>query len=99
MSPRAQVYLLGLFLILLGIGLVTYKSQALNLPIAPDDYQTVWTIEAKVQFDANGSEVKASLALPKSQANMDVLDEMFNSSGYGFNIEDIDGHQRAIWSK
>ncbi|MEH6556414.1 MAG: inactive transglutaminase family protein [Oceanicoccus sp.] len=99
MSPRLQVYFLGLTFILLGMGLVIYKSQVLGLPITPGAYQTVWTIEAKVEFEANGAEVKASLALPKTQSNLDVLDEVFSSSGYGFSVEKEDGHQRAVWSK
>lgn len=99
MSPRAQVYCLGLFFILLGAGLVAYKSQVLSLPITPGEYQTVWTIEAKVEFTARGDAVKASMALPKSQANMEILDEIFSSSGYGFTVENTDGHGRATWTK
>lgn len=99
MSSRAQVYVLAFLLIALGVGLVTYKSQMLNLPVMPGVYQTVWTIEAKVEFQAQGEAVKVSLALPKSQANMEVLDEVFSSSGYGFNIEESEGHERAVWAK
>ena len=99
MSPRSQVYLLGALLILLGVGLVTYKSQMLNLPVMPGAYQTVWTVEAKVEFQATGEAVKVSLALPKTQSNMEVLDEVFSSSGYGFTVEESDGHERAIWSR
>lgn len=99
MSPRTQVYVLGSLMILLGIGLVAYKSQVLGLPITPGAYQTVWTIEAKVEFEARGQEVKVSLALPKSQSNMEVLDEIFSSSGYGFTVESVSGHERAVWSR
>ena len=98
MSPRAQGYLLGVLLILAGIGLVTYKSQLLQLPVTPGAYQTIWTIEAKVEFIARGEPVKVSLALPKAQSNMQVLDEIFSSSGYGFTVEETDGHERAIWT-
>jgi hypothetical protein len=99
MSPRAQVYILGFLLILMSVGLVIYKSQILALPLLPGAYQTVWTVEAKVSFEANGSEVKASLALPKTQPNMEILEEIFSSSGYGFNLQENEGHQRAVWSK
>lgn len=99
MSPRAKVYLLGMILILVGVGLVAYKSQVLGLPVFPGNYQTVWTIEAKVEFEAMGKPVKVSLALPKNQTNMDVLDEIFSSSGYGFEIETDNGLARAVWSK
>ncbi len=74
MSPRAQVYLLGFLCILLGIFLIIYKGKVLGLPITPGVYQTIWTIEAKIQFQSEGEAVKASLALPKSQSNMEVLD-------------------------
>lgn len=99
MSSRAQVYLLGCVLIILGIGLVTYKSTLLGMPIIPGEYQTVWTIEAKVEFQASNDPLKVSLALPKNQANMQVLNEVFSSSGYGFTTEKIEGNERAVWSK
>ncbi len=99
MSPRAQVYILGLLLIIVGAGLATYKSQVLNLPITPGKYQTVWTIEAKVEFQARGDAVKASMALPKTQTNMEVLNEIFSSSGYGFTVDSNNGNERATWSK
>lgn len=99
MSARAQVYFIGILAILISLGMVIYKSIMLGLPLMPGEYQTVWTIEAKVEFQADGGPVKASLALPKTQSNMEVLEEFFSSSGYGFNIDDVDGHQRAVWSK
>lgn len=99
MSTRAQVYLLALLFILLGASLVLYKSIVLGFPIFPGQYKTVWTIEAKVEFEALGDPVKVSLALPRSQPNMEILDETFSSSGYGFSFDDYDGSQRAVWSK
>ncbi|WP_339671207.1 inactive transglutaminase family protein [Dasania marina] len=99
MSPRAQVYLLGLLLILMGLGLMTYKSEMLSMPVSPGEYATVWTVEAKVGFDAQGGAVKVSLALPRNQNNMEVIEEIFSSSGYGFNIYDNAGHRRAEWTK
>lgn len=99
MSPRAQVFLLGFLLIAAGIGLVAYKSQVLHLPITAGKYQTVWTIEAKVEFEATGDPVKVSLALPKTQTHMEVLNEIFSSSGYGFTVQKNRGNERAVWSK
>lgn len=98
MSSRAQVYFMGLLLILLGIGLVIYKSQILGLPIFPGEYETVWTVEAKIEFNAKNAPVKASLALPKHQSTMEIIDEVFSSSGYGFTIESNTLHRRAIWT-
>lgn len=99
MSPRAQVYFLALILILSGLALVVYKNQGLGLPIWPGKYDTVWTVEAKIEFDALGDAVKTSLALPKGQNQIEVLDEVFSSSGYGFNLEKEGQHSRAVWTK
>lgn len=99
MSPRAQVYFLALLLILSGLSLVVYKKQVMGLPIWPGKYETVWTVEAKVQFEASGGAVKVSLALPKGQNQIEVLDEVFSSSGYGFNLEKEGQHSRAVWTK
>ncbi len=99
MSPKAQVYFLGLTLIIIGLGLVAYKYFQLGLPVLPGEHQTVWTIEAKVSYTALGKPVNASLALPKTQSNVEILDEVFSSSGYGFNIESVEGHERAVWTK
>lgn len=99
MSPRAQVYFLGILLMMMGLGFMAYKSEVLSMPLTPGEYATVWTVEAKVGFIADGGAVKASLALPKNQNNMEVLEELFSTSGYGFNIVDSEGHKRAEWSK
>jgi hypothetical protein len=99
MSARAQVYILSLLLIALGLGLTAYKSVKLGFPLLPGQYRTVWTIEAKVQFDADGEPVIASLALPRVQRHFHVLDESFNASGYGFQITEEDNQYRAVWSR
>jgi hypothetical protein len=99
MSPRFQVYFLALLLMAIGLGLVAYKSQVLNLPITAGKYQTVWTIEAKIEFQPSAEAVKVSMALPKSQPHMEVLNEIFSSSGYGFTVQKNQGNERAVWSK
>jgi hypothetical protein len=99
MSPRAQVYSLGFFLIIVGLGLVAYKHIQMGLPVVPGEYQTVWTIEAKIDFTATGDPVTASLALPKTQSNVEVLNEVFSSSGYGFTFASDEGHERAVWTR
>lgn len=99
MSTRAQVYLIAAVLFLLGLGLTAYKSLELGFPLMPGEYRTVWTIEAKVAFEGTGEPVKASLALPRVQRHMRILDETFSASGYGFQIEEQDGQYRAIWAR
>ncbi|WP_346839136.1 inactive transglutaminase family protein [Microbulbifer sp. SAOS-129_SWC] len=99
MSPRAQVYILAALLAAMGIGLTIYKNRALGFPLLPGEYRTVWTIEAKVRFTADGGPVKAALTLPRAQRNMEVLNESFSSSGYGFNVIRDNDEYRAVWSR
>ncbi|WP_231759881.1 inactive transglutaminase family protein [Microbulbifer elongatus] len=99
MSPRAQVYILAAILALMGAGLTIYKNVELGFPLLPGEYRTVWTIEAKVRFNADSGPAKAALTLPREQRNMEVLGETFSSSGYGFNIISEDDEYRAVWAK
>ncbi|GAA5524998.1 hypothetical protein Maes01_01558 [Microbulbifer aestuariivivens] len=99
MSPRAQVYILAALLTVMGAGLTIYKNRELGFPLLPGEYRTVWTIEAKVRFTADGGPVKAALTLPRAQRNMQVLGETFSSSGFGFNIVRDDDEYRAVWSR
>ncbi|WGL17532.1 inactive transglutaminase family protein [Microbulbifer bruguierae] len=99
MSPRAQVYILAALLTLMGAGLTIYKHFELGFPLLPGEYRTVWTIEAKVGFTAEGGPAKAALTLPREQRNMEVLGETFSSSGYGFNVIREDDEYRAVWAK
>lgn len=99
MSPRAQVLFIALLLIAAGIGLCAYKSTALGFPLLPGEFRRVWTIEAKVQFEADGGPVTASLALPRVQKHMRILGENFSAAGYGFEIDESEGDYRAVWSK
>lgn len=99
MSPRAQVLVIAFLLIAAGVGLCAYKSTVLGFPLMPGEYRKVWTIEAKVQFDADGGPVTASLALPRVQKHMRILGENFSAAGYGFEIDESAGDYRAVWSK
>jgi len=99
MSPRAQVFIIALLLIAAGVGLTVYKSVTLGFPLMPGEYRKVWTVEAKVQFDAEGGPVTASLALPRVQKHMRILGENFSAGGYGFEIEEGEGDYRAVWSR
>ncbi|MET0379297.1 MAG: inactive transglutaminase family protein [Spongiibacteraceae bacterium] len=99
MSPRAQVFIIAFLLIAAGVGLCAYKSTVLGFPLMPGEYRKVWTIEAKVEFDAEGGPATASLALPRVQKHMRILGENFSAAGYGFEIDESEGDYRAVWSK
>ncbi|HEY9035811.1 MAG TPA: inactive transglutaminase family protein [Pseudomonadales bacterium] len=99
MSARMQVMIWAALLVTLGIGLSIYKSVTLGFPLFPGEYRTVWTVEARVSFKARGQPVRVSLALPREQAHMHILEESFSGTGYGFQQEIVRGQDRAVWSR
>ena len=51
-------------LFILGTSLMIYRHVAFDVPWLPGEYRQVWSVEAKVEFDAADQPVIASLALP-----------------------------------
>ena len=100
MNSRSQVYLFALLFILLGGGLTLYKSQSLGFPLTPGEFDTVWTIEASVEFKAEGGSIKTSLALPDLGDQFEFISESFSASGFGFDsINETNGQRRVVWTK
>ena len=101
-NSKAQIGLIAGVLFALGIGLTLYKSMVLDLPLVPDQYREVWTIESKTSFAPSrsrgdssndssisgqgNSAVNIELELPAGQAGWVILEEHFASSGFGFSI-------------
>ncbi len=98
MSSRKQIYLLSAVLIGIGLGLTLYKYFFLHFPLTPGSVRTVWNVEAKVSYNAHGSNSVANLALPGHQTHHEILDETFASSGFDFLVETRGQQRRAIWS-
>ena len=102
-NSKVQIGLIAGVLFALGIGLTLYKAMVLDLPLVPDQYREVWTIESKTSFipsraqagsgnKAQGkSAVNVELSLPTGQAGWVILEEHFASSGFGFSIVEKSG--------
>lgn len=97
MKGRFQLSLAVLLLVALGLGLTLYKHFALGFPLLRGETNTVWSIEAEVDFMAEGGPAKATLTLPDQQSGVRILDESFASPGYGINQFDDNGQRRAEW--
>lgn len=84
----AQVSLVVLVLVLLviGIGLTLHRHLVYEVPLFYGETQTVWSVEAKVEFTAHGDPVKVSLARPSEQDGFALLNEAGASPGYGLNF-------------
>ncbi|SET61252.1 Inactive transglutaminase fused to 7 transmembrane helices [Nitrosomonas marina] len=99
MQAQARLYSAVLLIFFIGIGLILYKHLALGFPLMPDDKKFVWTIEAKIDFQAQGDPVIISLALPPKEPNLTFMEEDFASSDYGFSELTSNNERRGQWSK
>ena len=99
MYAKINLYLLSAVLLIVGIGLTLYKHLELGFPLLPDEEQSVWTIEAQIDFRARGEPVIVSFTLPNAPPNMVILDEDFASSNYGFSEQATPLERRVQWSK
>lgn len=94
---RWSFYLLVTLLLLVGLGLILHRHWAYEVPLLYGQTQTIWSVEAKIEFGAQGDPVKVSMVRPSDQAHFRVLQENGASPGYGLNF--IDGLvPRAQWA-
>ena len=52
MVSRRPFYIVVALLFILGISLMIYRHVAFDVPWLPGEYRQVWSVEAKVEFDA-----------------------------------------------
>ncbi|MCE2596676.1 UUP1 family membrane protein [Motilimonas cestriensis] len=98
MTSRAPFYILVSLLFITGLALTIQRHISHEVPLTPGVKRTVWSVDAKVEFFANGDKVKASLATPMSQPGFTVLHQNAASPGYGLNFIQHNNTPRAEWS-
>lgn len=96
---NSRLWLLCFAFALAGLGLFYYKAVVLGLPLQPRERTSVWTVEARVRFKAEGGPARVSLRVPAAPPGYQVIDESFVSSGYGLTNESGEGRRVAIWAK
>lgn len=86
---------------LVALGIFFYKYYVLDFPLTPNQKAESWHIEAKLEFEAKGKPVKATMYLPHSGQDFSIVDENFISDGYGFTTakKESSGNRVAKWSK
>ncbi len=99
MTSRGPFTFLVILLIVAGIASALFRHQQLGIPFLPGTQETVWQVEVKVNFRADGGPVQLILSLPPDQADYRIINENTVSAGYGFAIEERDQQRRARWSK
>jgi hypothetical protein len=97
-SSRISLYVLVLALAGAGLFLTLYRHYVFDVPWLPDAKRQIWSVEAKVEFEALGREVKLSLAVPDTQPGFELMSEHTASSGYGLAFTGEGVTRRAEWS-
>ncbi|MDF5393685.1 UUP1 family membrane protein, partial [Vibrio parahaemolyticus] len=87
-----------ILLVIAGIALSVFRHENYGVPWTPGETRQVWDVEARIEFNANGNEVKASLAAPHTQSGYTLIGESASSSGYGVSYINDDSGRRAEWS-
>ncbi|PIE39127.1 MAG: gonadoliberin III [Gammaproteobacteria bacterium] len=88
-----------LLLAAIGVVLALLRNDHTGVPFTPGQSQTVWQVEARIDFEAEGSGVVASLHLPKAPPGYTLFQEQTASPGYGFSIVNEKGERRGEWTR
>jgi hypothetical protein len=99
MRDQGPFLFLVVLLIIAGIGTATFRHQTYRIPLLPGEQQTVWQVEARIEYTARGGASQIYLTLPPDQSGFRSLEETGAAPGFGFNLEQRDGQRRAHWTK
>ncbi len=95
---RLHLPLLCLCLSAMGLALFMYKALILGFPMVPEAEESIWQVEARVNFTAKGESTKVRLFLPQSTPSLSVVNESFISRGYGLTTKKTRANRQATWS-
>ena len=86
MKARILFFALIAGLFILGILQTTLRHIEFDIPWLPGETRHIWNIDAKINFEADGKPVIASLSIPSSQAGYTLLSHSASSPGYGLSF-------------
>lgn len=95
---KLHLRLLALSLLVAGAGIIWYKIAILGLPIQPDAQTAIWTVEARVTYEAEGGPTQVNFHIPNNPPGFNVLSEDFVSSKFGLAREDHGHNRQALWT-
>jgi len=95
---KLHLRLLALSLILIGASVTWYKLDVLGLPLLPNAETDIWTVEARVTFDADGGPVQGNFFIPNNPPGFNVLGEDFVSGSFGLARETVGVDRQALWT-
>lgn len=100
MASRGVFYLVTLALFTAGALLIGYRHFSQGIPFLPGQQQELWTVEAKIEFEPEGTEpVTVSFALPAQQPGFTQLRQSTASLGYGVSYLNKKGSSYVEWTR
>lgn len=98
-SSKIGFYTVIIFLIISGLSIAWLRHIKLDVPLLPGEKRSVWLVEARIDFIANGEPVTVSLALPQDPPGYRIVSEQSASPDYGFAIVNDKNNRRAEWTR
>ena len=95
---RISFFILIGILLVIGGALSSYRYLNFDIPLLPGEKRQIWSVEAKIEFEAAGEPVLVSLAIPDSQQGFKRIAEHSASPGYGLAYLEDNLIRRAEWS-
>lgn len=99
MTNQGPFLFLVILLILAGVGTATFRHQTYRIPLLPGEQQTVWQVEARIEYTALGGASQIFLTLPPSQSGFRLLEGTGAAPGFGFSLERQGLQRQALWTK
>lgn len=98
-SVRVQARVLALALIVIGLASIFHQVHRWQVPLTEDQTTPVWTIDARVSFDARpGRPLKVRMFVPPLDDGFEKVDESFISNNYGATVSTDGGNREVTWS-
>lgn len=98
-SGRGSFYFLILFLVLAGVLLSWHRHVVYEVPWLPGEKRQIWSVEARIEFTAQGAPAQVKLSIPDTQPGFERLREHTASPGYGLSfVEHPEGGRTAEWA-
>ena len=98
MTSQGPFIFTVVLLIFIGAGTAAFRHQEYQVPFFPGEQQTLWQVQARVEFRAHGEPTQALLTLPPVQSGFRVLNELPISSVYGDTLDLQANQHRLRWS-
>lgn len=98
MNARTFFFALVAVLFTFGLFQTVQRHIAFDIPWLPGETRSVWNIDAKIDFNAYGGAVIASLTTPRKQTGFTQLNQNAASPGYGLSFLQVNNTPQAQWT-